>query len=67
MKLQSSLECSWFDEKLCILPSAFLFIGLVNVGPEFEAENVDSHAGPVSVFVATMFVYVVTFQLICVS
>ena len=45
------------------MPSAFLFIGLLNVGPEFEAEFVDLNACPVSVFVATLFVYVTTLQL----
>ena len=33
--------------KLGIVPSTFLFIGLLNDGPEFEAEFVDFYACPV--------------------
>ena len=36
-----------------------LFIGLINARLEFEAEFVDFHAGPMSVFVVTLFVCVV--------
>ena len=31
----------------------FLFLGLLNAGPEFKVEFVDFHAGLVSLFVAT--------------
>ena len=48
---------------LCIVPSPFLFIRLLNAGLEFDAEFVDFHAGPMSLFVTTLFVYVVTLQL----
>ena len=46
-----------------IVPSSFLFIGLLNAGPEFEAQFVDFHTGLASVFVATLFVYVASFHL----
>ena len=46
-----------------LLPYLLLFIGVINVGPEFEAEFVDFHAGPMSVFGVTLFIYVETLQL----
>ena len=45
------------------LPYLLLFIGVINVGPKFEAEFVDFHAGPMSVFGATLFICVETLQL----
>ena len=42
-----------------------LFIGLINVGPKFEAKFVDFHAGPMSVFVATLQLHLRVFRLYC--
>ena len=58
-----SQDCSSFTEKLRTVPSAFLFIGLLNVGPKFKVEFMDFHVGLMSVFVVTLFVCVATLQL----
>ena len=46
--------------KLRIVPSAFLYIGLLNARPEIEAEFVDFHAGPMNIFVVTLLACVAT-------
>ena len=48
-----------------IIPSAFLFIGLLNAGTEFEAEFVDFYVGLMSVFVATLQLHLCVFRLCC--
>ena len=46
-----------------LLSYLLLFIGFINAGLEFKAEFVDFHVGPMSFFVATLFVCVATLKL----
>ena len=52
----SSFVSMFFDDVCLSVPYLFLFIGLINVGPEFQVDFVDFKAGPTGCIIATIVV-----------